>query len=241
MANGKWFGRGFDPAGFKPPSPSHVGFGQDPYNRGRFWIRLGEEKPWIFLDGFNECFRFAEHYPGFDVLARRYYHFTCPLVNLDKPCHLHDLKVGVYRAVAFTGIDRNGYIPSRGENAGKQITNIKRLLIVPERHLWILVKKNREINGLKFAEFTISRHLRDAVIGDDWSFVRKTNPGELEAQKIDLRPFDYEKVIPINITADDQRKFIDENPAFNFSRKDSPPAPAETSSSETEIPEDVPF
>jgi hypothetical protein len=241
MTEGKWFGKGFDPKTFTPPPPQAPG-GQarDVYNGSRFIIKMGEERPILFQDGFGECIRFVEHRYAYDPYSKRRHYFPCPAAADGKPCHLCATKVGRYRAVAFTITDRNGF----AKRDGSLVKNVKRLFVVEERHLAVLIKKSNEVKNLRHQEFKVARNYKDAVIGDEWTPIKQWTREDYEREKIDFAAYDYDKVIPFTQTAEEQKRFLDENPEFAFGTRptgDAPAAPHEAAHDEAQEPDSIPF
>lgn len=238
----KWFGKGFVPGSFTPPPPMNQG-PQDVYNRGRFYVKADEEKKVLFLDNLEDGFRYVEHYRIWDTVQQRPYFFPC-LALMGKPCYLCEKGCPRHRVLALTVLDVDGYVAKKGENAGKHIKNIKRLFVVSERELGLFIRKSNAAGGLKFQEFNVYRSNNKASrLGDDITPLRRRTRAELDAEKVDWKPFDYEKVIPLTLTSDDQKKFFEENPSATWLQSDQQRAPASAPPGEgvTEAPEDVPF
>lgn len=216
MSNGggTWFGRGFVPTKYQPPPD--VGGPQDTYNRGRWFVRQGEEKKILFLEDLADGFQIVEH-PTWDTKKDQPWFFPCPQYFAEKKrCWLHEQGAPVIRMLFLSVIDRYGYVPKRGPNAGKHITNVKRIFPIPERLLPLFIRRDRHCKGLKFQECDVTRVDRFAKLGDDWTPVRKYTMEELAKEKIDVKSFDWEKIIPLSITAEQQEQFFRDNPSVTW-------------------------
>ena len=230
MANDAWFGKGFEAGSYTPP-PKQANAGSDLYGRGRFYIKVGDKKPIVFLDGLDTGMRFVEHFGIIDLTNHHpptqfgQKHFFPCLHPMNKACWLCDAGCPSVRAIAMSIIDINGYM-SRKDNT--QVKNIKRLFIVYERELPFFMDKSKALSGLKASMFTVARYQKTGpTVGDDYTPV--INEGQyvvsgkvtkkwVEDNKIDPKPMAYEEVIPFKMTSDEQKAMFQSNSNLTWDR-----------------------
>ena len=225
----QWFGKGFEPGSYTPP-PKQQNASNDLYGRGRFYIKVGDKKPVVFLDGLETGHRFVEHFGILDLTNHHpptsygQKHFFPCLHPMNKACWLCDAGCPSVRAIAMSIVDVNGY-PKRD---GTIVKFVKRPFIVYERELPFFMDKSKALNGLKASMFNVARYQKTGpTVGDDYTPVINDPPyvanGKVtkkwvEDNKIDPSPLKYEEVIPFKMTADEQKAIFAANGNLTWDR-----------------------
>jgi hypothetical protein len=220
MTQDGWFGRGFSPGQYQPPAD--VGGPQDIYNRGRFFLLKDTEKKVLFIENLSDGFKLVEH-RLWDRRRNVPWFFPCiHVADESKPCYFCEQKAAAYRMLFITCIDRYGYVPKKGPNAGNQITNVKRIFPIFYKAIGIFIAREKKVGGFKFMEFDILRGDSKNMLGDEYTprmvdgrVVRYTEQ-ELSRERIDIKPFDWEKVIPFNVTYKQQKQWVEEHPGVTW-------------------------
>lgn len=170
-----------------------------------FWMPEGEERRVTFLDGdldedgVLDVLAFYQHkikqngdLKDFVCTAEMDTTQPCPICSSgDKPSLVH----------AFTVIDHTPYKIQKGSNAGKTITNSKKIFFAKRTTMQVLSKLAVKRDGLAGVTFDISRlGDKSPAVGSQFDFVEKHESYEDIAAKYDLKmedvtPADYEKEI----------------------------------------------
>ena len=229
----KWFGKGFVAGSYKPPEKSGSGGGGDLYRRGRFYCKVGDKKPVVFLENIENAFKYVEHVSIVDLtdfapakgkFGQKIF-FPC-IHAMGQTCWLCSQKCPYVRAIAMSIIDINGYTSKR-DNAVYR--NIKRLFVVYEREMQYFIDKSKAVNGLKAAMFQVGRYQKTGpTVGDDYTPILSTPDGFVvngkvtkkwvTDEKIDPAPLEYDKVIPFDLKAADQERLFKENPNWTWDK-----------------------
>lgn len=249
-SSSKWFGKGFSPAHYQPPAD--VGGSQDVYNRGRVLVPKNSEKKILFLENLSDGFKLVEHrlWERRGESGRPWF-FPCIRAAFpEKSCYFCDNNAAAFRMLFITCIDRHGYVARRGPNAGKQITNIKRIFPIFYRTLGVFITREKKVGGFKLMEFDILRADTPNMLGDEYTprmvgdRIARYTLEELAREKIDTKPFEWEKVIPFDVNADQQKQFVEEHPGVTWAGKAHAEAVVEEVGGDIEEPggaEEPPF
>jgi hypothetical protein len=176
----------------------------------RFWMPEDEERQVTFLDGgldeegMLDINMFYEHslkvngrWEQFVCTAESEGH--CPI------CDKGDSKP--YLAGVFTVIDHSQHKIKSGANAGKIISNSKKLYVAKKQTIKLLTKQALKRGGLAGCTFDITRgDDKTASVGSQFEFVSKMSPQELMAKygvdEATVTPADYEKEITYRAAAE---------------------------------------
>jgi len=162
---------------------------------------------------------YREHVWLWDSASRKYVYFPC-LSTMQKPCWLCQQNAPADRVMMMTAIDCTGFVVTAGKDAGKHIANLKRLLVITEKSRGVFIRHQERLRSLKYQEFEVARSPgKTPSIGDDWQQVGVHTAEELKASGIDITPYEYEKIIPFNLTAEDQERFFRSNPSVSWKSK----------------------
>ena len=173
------------------------------HNVFRHFMKPGEEKTLTFLDGNldedgdleNICY--YEHtvndpsrkYPKFVCINDPANGVSCPLCEMDNYPYL---------VTAFTVLNHTPWVSKKDK---KEHSGSIRLLAAKMSVADILRKKAVKRDGLTGATFEVTRSNKDAYnVGDDWDYIQKNTLEEIQAAfpDLDVKPLDYEKVIPVH-------------------------------------------
>jgi len=256
MSGDLWDGPGLGDD-YKPQS--RVGGNRRGLYDSRWFIRNGETKHLLFLGNINSEYgrRLIEHSAWNPVGNPRVPVFPCLAVQR-KTCWL--CAPGEGRPPCPRGahylvqvVNRDGYTPKTGPNAGKLVKNPRSLLVLFESQkgseVDLFRRRDAAQSGLAGCEFKIEKSV--ARLGDDWTLIRKWTPEELKREGIDTNVVPWETAIP-TITSDDQARYFAENPSATWGDRKSDgtsrPAPAaeptvypDTDSAPPPNADDIPF
>ena len=168
----------------------------------RFWVPPGEDRQITFLDGdldddgmldipmyYEHQLRVNGNWETFVCTADTDQSQPCPI------CEKGDSQR--YLVGVLTVIDHSDYKIKKGANAGKTITNQRKLFVVKQATLKLLTKLAVKRGGLARCTFDVSRSGEKASnVGDAFDFVQKWDTLEeiAEACEIkieDAQPADY--------------------------------------------------
>lgn len=167
----------------------------------RFWLRPDTSAELVFLDG--EGMYIREH--NMKIHGKFGNFFTCIRDFAPCPlCQMPDKTPGRYSSpvVAFTVIDLTGYV----DKEGKQIRNVKRLLVLRKEVAEKLIKKaqSRKVDDLTGWAVRFTRYNeQEANTGEDIEFLQKVDLNKLAAvvtppegvSKVEfMQPYNYEKI-----------------------------------------------
>lgn len=171
--------------------------------QNRFWLKPGEEKKVIFLDG--EPFTFWEHQVTMNGDFRNY--FTC-LKNVDKRCPLCEAKIKRYFVGILTIIEI-----AEWEKDGKLYKNPVKLIAIKQKSLKLL-KRHADKNRIKNGLFTIGRtDAKAATSGDFFEFEKEVNPLDYNKEaKIfnydeEFKPWEHDKLENVARLAEPDNSF----------------------------------
>lgn len=183
-------------------SPRAEAFGE----AWRFFVKPpeGADDPQIqecvFVDGDDPIFTLREHSIK---LNGKYVTFPCIQgMNPDEDCPFceaadedRNLRVQVYDAKCRTLIDMTGYYSTK---ESKQVTNIKKMLVVKGDINKRIDGYARRYKGLQYTRWEISRTSdKDDNIGNEWHFVEKLTEAQMKelfpgkAGEVLMTPIDY--------------------------------------------------
>lgn len=167
----------------------------------RFWCPPEAERNITFLDGnldddgMLDILMFREHSVNLNGERKT---FVCTAeADQTQPCPICEKGDTASLVGVMTIIDHTSHTIKKGPNAGKTISNTRKLFVAKLNTLKYLQKLAVKRGGLAGCTFDVSRTSdKDAAVGDKFDFVSKSTIKEIMA-KYDLKaedvaPADYE-------------------------------------------------
>jgi hypothetical protein len=166
----------------------------------RFWMPEDSDRRITFLDGdlgedgILDVLAFYEH----SVLVNGdRQNFVCTAeADTSQPCPICATGEKPALVHAFTVLDHTPYTIKKGPNAGKTITNSRKLFVAKRTTMAVLSKIAVKRDGLAGCTFDVSRiGDKSAGVGSQFDFTEKLGSYEEIATKYGLKP---EEVAPAN-------------------------------------------
>lgn len=163
----------------------------------RFWMPAEDDRQITFLDGdlnddgmldipywHEHAIRINGNWQNFVCTAEADQSQPCPICETGDKASF----VGV-----MTILDHTPHKIQSGKNAGKTLTNTRKLFVMKRKTMAVLKKIAAKRGGLRFCTFDVSRSdENNPSVGDQFDFVHKYSKASQIAEKYDLKVEDVE-------------------------------------------------